>query len=249
MEIQQMSLAELSSYQILSSGFESTIYIKDNIAIKKYYAIDSNKMEKIKLLNKLNLPFLTNPEKLIEIDGKIDSFSMQFKRGYYPIGNSRDLPVTKKIELLKQLLNIINELHKNNIIYGDLNPKNIICNGDTVYLTDVVNIKIGKYPFDEISSTMKNYFNRGGTEESLDYYMFNLLTLYFLNEIEYQDLLSTIETTLIDHFNNNNDKNIIGLTDNLDCMNIGYQMLNPTQQIDLLIDYIDPEIYKNKTKN
>lgn len=140
---------------------------------------------------------------------------MEFKRGYYPLLNSKDLPIITKLELLSQLLKIIENLHKNNIIYGDLNPKNVICNGENIYLTDIINAKVNKYPFDEISSTMKHYFDQGGKEEYLDYYMFNLITIYYLNEIEYELLLPTIETTLFEYFNNNHQNNIIGLTESL----------------------------------
>lgn len=242
---------EFKEYQYLSEGAEAILYYKDNVVLKKYDDIDQNAIDKIKIFNFLNLDNATNPKELVSIDNNTIAFTMDFKRGYYPISNAKFLSIAKRFDLLNKIKNILINFHKHNVIYGDLSIGNIITNDEDVYLCDIVNAMVDRHKFNSSSHAMRNYEEQNGKYDIyLDNYMLNILTIYLLNDIEYDDVLETIELTLINQFNNIYTNEIIGLTDNLECMNIGYNMLNPKNGVDdLLINHIDIEKYKEKAKS
>lgn len=239
---------DLENYYVFDKGFESIIYLKDNeTLLKKYHEINYRVVEKIKYFHDLNLEYICNPEKLLNIDGNISGYSMKNRKYCYPIMVFKNFPISERIKLLEKIKNILKNLHKNNIVYGDLNVKNILSNGTDVYLTDIVNAKIPDYDFTEISRTMHEYReNKGKMDVNLDNYMLNLLTIYMLNdEIEYENILEIIYNILFKRFNNQETEEIIGLTDNIKCMDIGYKMLDLRNGVDeLIIDHIDKELYK-----
>lgn len=161
------------------------------------------------------------------------------------------MDISKKYEILKKLADLLTKLYESDIVYGDLSPNNIICDDEEIYLCDVVNSKIGDFDFNEYSSVMANYkYKDGPMDYRLDYYMLNLLTIYYLNNIEYDEVLNVVENTLVNSFNNKQTEYIIGISDNLECMNVCYDMINPENtNNELLINHIDIEKYiENRIK-
>ena len=60
---------------------------------------------------------------------------------------------------------------------------------------------------------MKKYYDVKDTFDGIDCYMLNLLTIYLFNNIDYNEILERIETTLFLMFNNKEYINYIGIND------------------------------------
>lgn len=231
---------------LFNEGYESKIYAysyeNKEILIKKYYDLDQVNIEKIKLLTELKTNILIRPEKLVKINDDVVGFSMKYLKNFYPICVMKDIMSDEeKYDLLIILKEEIINLRNQNCIYGDLNVKNVITDGKKVHLCDPVNVKINNYKFDQISSTMKHYYDLKDTFTGIDCYMLNLLTIYLFNNIDYNEILERIETTLSLMFNNKEYINYIGINDSQECMNICYDMISNKPTDNFLIDYITLE--------
>lgn len=225
-----------------AGGFESKIYRYDNDKlIKKYYDNSEINIEKIKEVNKLKSNRLILPEDLVEVEDKTIGFSMDLKRGFYPISVlKKDMSDEDKYEVITKIKEELINLKNQNCIYGDLNIKNIITNGNEVYLCDSINVKIDNYNFDEISSTMNEYRKNTDTLDNIEVYMLNLLTLYLFNDIEYGNILNTIRDTIFSSFNKEKC-NYLGITETLETMDICVDMISGKNNSNYLIDYINME--------
>lgn len=235
---------------LLNNGFESKIYIyNDNekeIVIKMYYDLEQINIDKINKLSKIKSDTLILPKKIVTINDRIIGYSMNYKKNYYPIRIMKKIMSDEEkydvlIKLRKEIVNLRNQ----DCIYGDLNLNNILTNGDKVYLCDAVNVKIGEYNFDEISSTMYKYKELKDTLEGIEYYMLNLLTIYLFNDIEYEEVTEFIENILTMNFNNVECPEYVGINDSLECKSICYEMISQDISRNFLIDYINKE--KEKT--
>lgn len=166
---------------------------------------------------------------------------MDLKRGYYPINViKKDMSDEDKYEVITKIKEELINLKNQNCIYGDLNIKNIITNGNEVYLCDPINVKIGNYNFDEISSTMNEYIKNTDTLDNIEVYMLNLLTLYLFNDIEYGNILNTIRDTIFSSFNKEKC-NYLGITETLETMDICVDMISGKNNSNYLIDYMNME--------
>lgn len=229
--------------KLLSSGYESEIFVypyeNREMLIKKYYDLDQVNVDKIEMINKLKTRFLIKPNKLIKVENEVIGFSMDYMKGFYPINILKSIMSDEdKYNLLMTLKNEMINLKNQNCIYGDLSLKNVITDGINVRLCDSVNVKIDDYNFDQISSIMQNYYDLKGTFEGIDYYMLNLLTIYLLNDIKYDQILNIMEENLISRFNNKEYINYRAIIDNQECMEICYNMISDDVTKDFLIDYV-----------
>ena len=240
-----------SKKKLLNEGYESQIFVyqHDNkeILIKKYYELDQVDINKIELVSKLKTNILIKPSKLVKIGNKIVGFTMKdYMRNFYQIKIMKTvMSDEEKYNLLVILKNEIINLRKQNCIYGDLSLKNVITDGVNVRLCDSVNVKIDDYNFDQISSNIQKYFNLKNTYDGIDSYMLNLLTIYLLNDIEYDQIIELMEENLILKFSNKEYINYRGMMDNQECMIICYDMISDKVTKDFLIDYLSFE--KEKT--
>lgn len=242
---------ELNNLTLYHSCSEKNIYNRDNYIIKKYNILDEDTFKKIIYLNSLNLNFTTNPTHILKVDNKYMGYVTNKKNGFVTIDKIKDnLSVTDRYDLLLKIKCYLDELHKLGITYGNINPKSIITNGYDIYFTDIVDSKFNKYDFSIYSKEMINYqTKKGKMDYNLDNYMLNLLTIYFLNDIEYDNILNNVINCIEDYFNNKEAKEIIGVTDNFRCINITSKMYNPSDGInELLIDNIDIKKYNEKVK-
>ena len=253
MEIINLSKEEFDNNSVMfNNGFESKIFVyKDHdkeILIKKYYDLDQVKKDKIEKVSELKSDTLILPKKLVSINNEIIGYSMNYKKNYYPIKIMKKvMSEEEKYNLLIKLREEFINLKNQNCIYGDLNLNNVITNGSKVYLCDSVNIKIDEYNFDEISSTMRKYRELINTIEGIDCYMLNLLTIYLLNDIEYDNIEEIIEIILNNTFNKKECLEYIGINSSQECMNICYDMISENVCSNFLIDYIN--IKKEKQIN
>lgn len=228
--------------QYYSGGFESKLYryMKNDreLLIKQYYEPDQVNIEKIEKISTLKTEGLLKPTDFVKIADTVQSFAMDFKRGFYPLSNQKnDLNDIQKYNLLMNLRQILLSLREEGVTYGDLNPGNVITNGEDVYLCDAINVKMEGFPFDEVSSTMHKYIERIGTTEGIDFYMLNLLTIYLFNDIKYDDILESIELVVTNYFNKQLYEHIIGVTDSLEQLDMCCKIFLSSQPCeDLLID-------------
>lgn len=234
----------------LSKGGEAELrrfnYNGRELLIKDYYDISSVKIDKIKLVGSIENDNLLKPEFLVSINDKIYGYAMEFKKGFYPISvMKKDLSELEIYNLLLKIKNIIFDLRAKGCLYADLNVNNIITDGENVYLADALNVQISSYSFEAKSKPMNDYFISNDTLDGVENYLLNLLTIYMFNEIEYDDIISNITLTLENVFNKNNYMDIKSLTDNIECMDIGYDMIATKKTNKLLMDYMNIE--KTKT--
>ena len=235
---------------IFDNGFESKVFIyssnEKEVVIKMYYDLDQINIDKIKKVSEIKSDILVLPKKLVSIDNEIIGYSMNYKRNYYPIRIMKKiLSEEEKIDILMKLRKEITNLRNQNCIYGDLNLNNIITNGSKVCLCDSVNVKVGDYNFDEINSTMYKYRELKDTLEGIDCYMLNLLTIYLLNDIDYEEIIDFIENILTMEFNKKECPIYVGINSNQECKSICYEMISNDISRNFLIDYINKE--KEKT--
>ena len=235
---------------ILSEGYESEIYVYNSnnkeILIKKYYDSNQVNVNKIKLVNELKTGILIKPDKLVKVNNEVVGFSMKYMKKFYPICIMKDIMSDEeKYNLLMNLKEELVNLKNQNCIYADLNIKNIITDGKKVYLCDAVNVKIEDYDFDQISSTMKKYYDLKDTFDGIECYMLNLLTIYLFNDIDYGNITEIIESTLTSIFNNQKYIDYKVIADNENCMNLCYEMISEKPTKKFLIDNITIE--KEKT--
>ena len=171
---------------------------------------------------------------------------MKYMKKFYPICIMKDIMSDEeKYNLLMNLKEELVNLKNQNCIYADLNIKNIITDGKKVYLCDAVNVKIEDYDFDQISSTMKKYYDLKNTFDGIECYMLNLLTIYLFNDIDYGNITEIIESTLTSIFNNQKYIDYKVIADNENCMNLCYEMISEKPTKKFLIDNITIE--KEKT--
>lgn len=238
-----------------SEGFESKLYryIDGNqeILIKRYYDSDQVNIDKIKKISNLKTKELLKPKSLLKVGNEILGFTMDFVRGLYPLSvEKKDLSDLQKYNLVMKLKQVIMSLKDEDCIYGDLNLNNILTDGNQVYLCDSVNVKIGNLSFDEISSTMRNYIDRTGTMDNIEYYMLNLLTVYLFNEIEYESVIENVELAVMSMYNKETFGKLTGVNDSLETLNICCDIfLSKRPCTELLIDYINIDMINSKNKH
>lgn len=181
-------------------GLESNIFILGDQAIKIFKTSETNNKEMIlnknnndMLLNKLNKIILLNkveddilkPNALVYIDGVFRGYTMDNKVGFSNISGFNGSIKEKQVILAKTYLEL-EKLHRNGIIYGDLHEGNVMVNnkGD-ICLCDLDNVKIGNLDFDIVSVNQRRYlYFIKDVDYSIDTYMFNLLAVAFLNNID-----------------------------------------------------------------
>lgn len=220
------------------SGLEAELFLykKDNkILIVKKYPNNTNMKDiinKALLLEKYDIKNITNPKYIGVINNKENSIIMDYKENYLEANLMKKLfDLEEKILLLKKLYEILEEFYKNGLVYLDLNPKNILIKETELCLCDTLNFK---------------------ESDIFDKSRFTLFAIYFLNkEINYtnnlkNDVIPYLELVINDFFNKQNTLNLIGVTDNPECMNIAYKLIKGDIVEENILDYLNLECLKQK---
>lgn len=143
--------------------------------------VDETFINRFKLLSSKNLKRAILPTHMVVSSGEIKGYlTPKFeKKGTITIEN----PVERYHALL-EVKTAIEELHKNDIIHGDIHSGNILVKNNKRHLIDFDNCEIMnqvKLDFNRCSISAMNYINRNGVIKNLDIYMFNVLTFFAFN--------------------------------------------------------------------
>ena len=168
-------------------GYESTIFIYGDSLIKVFSDRSKieNKVKKLELIYNTDIKEV-KPTALVKTQNGIVGYTMPYLKDYQNI-DSLYLSKSKKKEILKKLLDKIPELHKEGIIYGDFNDKNLLLsknvlesNDFDLVLCDIDNVSIGGLDFDLKSKVEERYLDSFGIDETLDTYMYNLFSVCYI---------------------------------------------------------------------
>lgn len=198
------------------TGTYSDIYY-DKSEVYKIFSNELNEelINELKYLNYLNLKEITNPLDLIIINNQIKGFSMKYFNGFrFDFYTEK---YSKKIELLKKAKEQIQNIHRNNIIIGDLHDGNILYNEKQVIFCDpdglLFNKKVKRQNIWE--KEYYDYFKE--VDKRCDIYLFNILTLALIQKRSW----STIKHMDIGFKNNELSKILSFINDfkesNYDC--------------------------------
>ena len=189
------------------------IILPNDTVFKRLYVTGgqyfSNKLYTINSLisnkDKINIPELVFPESLISIEGRIEGFTMSYIKGsnLKEVLNNPNIDIEKKIDLLKQIGNILFKMHEYrrsnpNFFINDLHESNLIVDEQgIVHVVDLDSCSIdGNYPFGtkyvSLLTPLVNYPNKynremliscGGEfipDENTDLYCYAIMLLNFL---------------------------------------------------------------------
>lgn len=176
----------------IKCGSASDIYhcmYKNKFYIYKKYLqpeemIDDKFFNRFKILSSKNIKQIVLPNHLV--------LSSDEPKGYLTSSIERKsiISIEDPLEKYKALIEtkkIIQKLHQNDIIHGDIHSGNILVKNNKRCLIDFDNCEIKdsvKLDFNKCSISAMNYINKNGIIKNLDIYMFNVLTFFAFNPCE-----------------------------------------------------------------
>lgn len=179
--------------KLIGEGSEAVVYsVNDKEAYKKFFYgtpdyILKNKQKKLHLLNEKNIEGFIKPEQLV--------YDMQGFRGYTMARINSDITaldvlldenksLKEKIELLKNIEQLMKNAHNKDVLLIDFNMKNFILNGNNVKGIDVDNFMIGDYQNDLIPSSTYYYYLekvKGNIDYNMDKFALAINALLLLS--------------------------------------------------------------------
>ena len=193
-ELSSDDLTKLLLYSSISCGSEGIILdAGKNIAYKifgdflsndKVTSMSDNKFSKIKKLYELDLDSLVKIYSTISMNGELIGYSMSYDKKDFTF-NDIHYPNEYIIFVLKKLKEILLELARNDIVYGDVHDQNILINHrkKSVKMCDIDNMMVAGFPMDLKGSTINNYIKDRDNmvDSTLDAYMYNILSFTKVN--------------------------------------------------------------------
>lgn len=180
----------LITYQKLVSGGEATICESDTpLSVYKLFskrqkpiAMPKNKIEKIRDLYDMHVQHAVQPLCTISLNDIIVGYEMTSDVGLEK-AKLEFLPPEEKIYFLTKTKEILEYFSSLGIIYGDIEPRNILFNRDTgdIRFCDMDNISLNGHPMDLLPSDVLLYDAARPLDKSIHPYMHNLMTLKSLH--------------------------------------------------------------------
>ena len=174
------------SYQRINFGGEAIICESDNpYTLYKIFnylgspkAMSKNKENKIELLHELKPKYSVEPISTISLNDVIVGYEMSTDFGLESYKTYELSPEELKYFLTetKRILEYFNSI---GIIYGDVEPRNILFNRDTgeIKFCDMDNISINGLPMDTIPFNLQVYEQERDLDYSVHPFMHNIMTL------------------------------------------------------------------------
>lgn len=139
-----IAIKENDLHNLIGCGAEGRVFLLDNgMACKIFYDNSQieNKIEKLKLIKDLQLYNIANPNEIVTMNKKIVGYTMDYilyddKLSRYL---EKDHPLDYKIEYLKQLEELMKDLHSNNITMVDTMYHNFLISNENLFAIDVDN--------------------------------------------------------------------------------------------------------------
>ena len=177
------------------TGYESKVYLYDYNSLIKIFKTDdinvlNNKLQKLKLLRSLSTNDVL-PTDLVYIDGIFKGYKSVYRQDFNPIDCLKQNKKTKYY-VLKRVLEKMKYYHSLGIILGDLHEENILFNknDNEVILCDLDNFWINNLDFDTKNNYQIRYLQNHNSMQYMDEYIFNLLTISYIQKIAYPYVLS-----------------------------------------------------------
>jgi len=173
----------------INRGGEGYIVKIDNKYVAKIYLpnIQPITENKFNILKSINQPEFIKPEILLyDKNGNIKGYIMKLvDSSYYPLFSiftstfcqKNNIDDKLKLKLCEKLINSIDNLHKNDIIIGDLNPLNILINNDgDYYFIDVDSYKVeNENHSGRLLDDIRDYLYHGKITKDSDYFSLSVL--------------------------------------------------------------------------
>lgn len=242
------NLEEIHQYYYWNYGSEGVIYRipdgKRNMLMKIFFdhyngkpfpiKTMQNKKRKIDVLKNMALPNKVQVEGRVFLQDEFIGYILGEAMNYQDFSLNA-FTTFQKLEFLRKLRKQLERFHKLGIIYGDLKSDNVLShykNYRLGCLCDLDNAQVHNLPIDIQSDYVDEFlYQYGDIDEKLDWYVFNLLTLEAIYELDKSTYIAYQETRdFMVHYK--------GTCEALRAM----QHITPQYEGSLLID--EPEFYK-----
>jgi len=199
-EIDRKTFKHLITYGKITTGGEGVICKwNDPKTIYKIFVdngnpkpMGDNKEYKINKLYEKQINYSVKPLSTISFNDIVIGYEMIDE---YNLKNYKNYELKKDeiIYFLKETRKILEYFTNNEIIYGDLEFRNILFNKNTgeIKFCDMDNIQINNYYFDKLPNALIEYNTIRGIDYGVNPYMHNLLTLKSFDLDLYFNIKST----------------------------------------------------------
>lgn len=182
------------NYNKLNFGDEAIICETDNAySLYKIFThvqepkpMGENKQQKLELLNRLQPDYLIESIRTISLNDVIIGYEMttDYELETYETYQLSNEELRYFLSKTKEILEYFSSL---GIIYGDINPRNILFNRNTgeIKFCDIDNISINNLPMDITPYTLQPYVFERGLDHGVHPYMHNIMTLKSLDMDSY----------------------------------------------------------------
>lgn len=170
----------------LFSGGEATICESDNpyslykifTKLGKAIPMGLNKEKKIELIYDMQPENSVKPLRTISLNEVIIGYevSSDYELEAYKLYQLSD---EERLYFLKETKRILEYFSSKGIIYGDIEPRNILFNRNTgeIQFCDIDNVQIGNYPIDKMPYNLMEYDMVRGLDSGVHPFMHNHMTL------------------------------------------------------------------------
>lgn len=185
-ELTEAQVYELIKKYKVNSGAEATICESDkSYTLYKIFTehgkikpMGDNKEQKVNILFQTEYEYSNRPISTISCNGIIIGYEVSTDCEY-DVYKLYQLSRTEIIQFLRETKKALEYFKNNGIIYGDIDPRNILfnrVNGKIMYC-DMDNIQIDKYQMDKVPLELVPYKNIHGINEGTHSFMHNAMTL------------------------------------------------------------------------
>lgn len=175
----ESTICKVNHRQLYKIWKDDFLLSKDELAAR-----NERKIQKIISYHTKKIDYITHPIATLSNHGNGIGFAMNYSEDdeiFLICPFNRD----EKLEILKDITEILDYFYNQGIIYGDIKNDNILINRKTKAKTfcDIDNSKVQDLPMDLLPEELEDFIARYGQEDDkIHAYMHNLLTLEQLDD-------------------------------------------------------------------